>query len=418
MTRKKVVEQALNHKQGDRVPIDFGGSPTSGIHCRLVEQLREHYGLEKKPVKVIEPYQMLGEIEDDLKDALGSDTTPLWNPTTMFGFDNVNWKEWRTPWDQEVLVPGEFSTSVDANGDILIYPEGDTTVPPSGRMPVGGDFFDSIIRQEPLDESLLNPEDNLEEFQPVSESTLAYLKAETERLRDSDRFVFGNFGGTGLGDIALVPGPQMKHPKGIRDIAEWYISTAARKDYVHAIFARQVEIAIENLAKIYKVVGDVPGVNYVCGTDFGTQESTFCSPRTYKNLYDPYYKIVNGWIHEHTSWKTFKHCCGAVERFMPLFIESGFDIINPVQCSAKGMDPKILKERYGDRLVFWGGGVDTQHTLPFGTPEDVRAEVLSRCEVFSPNGGFVFNTIHNTLPNTPVENFVAMIDALNEFNGA
>lgn len=103
---------------------------------------------------------------------------------------------------------------------------------------------------------------------------------------------------------------------------------------------------------------------------------------------------------------------------MSLFIESGFDIINPVQCSAKGMDPNILKERYGDHLVFWGGGVDTQHTLPFGTPEDVRTEVLSRCESFSPHGGFVFNTIHNTLPNTPVENFVAMIDALKEFNGA
>ena len=417
MTHKELIEQALNHKEG-KAPVDFGGGPNTGIHCRLVEKLRDYYELEQRPVTVIEPYQMLGAIDDDLKDVLGSDTTPLWNPTTMFGFDNVNWKEWRTPWGQEVLVPEEFNMTVDTNGDLLIYPEGDPSVPPSGRMPMGGDFFDTIIRQEPIDENQLNPEDNVEEFQPVKESTLAYLKAETERLKDSDRFVFGNFGGTGLGDIALVPGPFMKHPKGIRDIAEWYISTASRKEYVHTVFSRQVEIALENLAKIYEVVGDVPGVNHVCGTDFGTQNSTFCSPRTYKTLYHPYYKIINDWIHEHTSWKTFKHCCGAVEHFMPLFIESGFDIINPVQCSAKGMDPKILKARYGDQLVFWGGGVDTQQTLPFGTPEDVRTEVLSRCEVFSPNGGFVFNTIHNTLPNTPVENFVAMVDALKEFNGA
>ena len=416
MTHKESVEQAINNKEG-KLPVDFGGSPTTGIHCRLVGKLRDYYGLEKRPVKVVEPYQMLGSIDDDLKDVIGSDTTPLWIPTTMFGFDNVNWKEWRTPWGQVVLVPGEFNTTVDTNGDLLIYPEGDLSFPPSGRMPVGGDFFDTIIRQEPIDDSTLNPEDNVEEFQPVSESTLAYLKAETERLKDSDRFVFGNFGGTGFGDIALVPGQFMQHPKGIRNVAEWYISTVSRKDYIHKIFSRQVEIALENLAKIYEVVGDVPGVNYICGTDFGTQISTFCSPRTYKNLYHPYYKVINDWVHEHTSWKTFKHSCGAVENFMPLFIESGFDIINPVQCSAKGMDPKILKERYGDQLVFWGGGVDTQHTLPFGTPEQVRAEVLSRCEIFSPGGGFVFNTIHNVLPNTPVENFIAMIDALQEFKG-
>ncbi|GAK55112.1 putative methyltransferase CmuC [Candidatus Vecturithrix granuli] len=417
MTRKEIVEQALNHKEGT-VPIDFGGSPTTGIHCRLVEKLRDYYGLEQRPVKVIEPYQMLGLIDDDLKDVIGSDTIPLWSPTTMFGFDNINWKEWHTPWGQEVLVPGAFNTTVDVNGDLLIYPEGDMSVPPSGRMPAGGDFFDTIIRQAPIDDAKLNPEDNLEEFQPIRADTLAYLKAEAEKLKNSDRYVLGNFGGTGMGDIALVTGPFMKHPKGIRDVAEWYISTVSRKDYIHQIFSRQTEIALENLAKIYEVVGDVPGVAYVCGTDFGTQISTFCSPRTYKNLYHPYYKTINDWIHQHTPWKTFKHSCGAVEKFMPLFIESGFDVVNPVQCSATGMDPKTLKECYGDQLVFWGGGVDTQKTLPFGTPEEVRVEVLSRCEIFSPNGGFVFNTIHNSLPNTPVENFAAMIAALQEFNGA
>ncbi len=305
---------------------------------------------------------------------------------------------------------------MDTNGDLLIYPEGDMSVPPGGRMPAGGDFFDTILRQEPIDEAKLNPEDNLEEFQPIRADILAYLKTEAEQLRNSDRYVLGNFGGTGMGDIALVPGPFMKHPKGIRDVAEWYISTVSRKDYIHQIFSRQTEIALENLAKIYEVVGDVPGVAYVCGTDFGTQISTFCSPRTYKNLYHPYYKTINDWIHQHTPWKTFKHSCGAVEKFMALFIESGFDIINPVQCSAAGMDPKSLKERYGDHLVFWGGGVDTR-TLCLSARPSTEPEIFSRCEIFSPNGGFVFNTIHNALPNTPVKNFAAMIEALKEFNG-
>jgi uroporphyrinogen-III decarboxylase len=126
---------------------------------------------------------------------------------------------------------------------------------------------------------------------------------------------------------------------------------------------------------------------------------------------------MNGWIHKNTSWKTFKHSCGAVEKFMESFIESGFDIINPVQCSATGMDPAHLKEKYGDRLVFWGGGLDTQQTLPFGTPAEVRKQVLERCETFFKNGGFVFDTIHNIQALTPVENIVAMVDAVREFNG-
>jgi uroporphyrinogen-III decarboxylase len=106
-----------------------------------------------------------------------------------------------------------------------------------------------------------------------------------------------------------------------------------------------------------------------------------------------------------------------VARFYDSFIDAGFDIVNPVQCSAAGMDPEQLKERYGSRLVFWGGGVDTQKVLPFGTPEEVRRQVLERCEIFGRDGGFVFNTIHNIQAETPVENVVAMVNALKEFNG-
>jgi uroporphyrinogen-III decarboxylase len=157
-------------------------------------------------------------------------------------------------------------------------------------------------------------------------------------------------------------------------------------------------------------------VVFICGTDFGTQQSTFCSAETFKELYMPYYVKMNRWIKENTKWKTFKHCCGAIEPFIPLFIEAGFDILNPVQCSATGMDPKKLKEKYGDRIVFWGGGIDTQQVLPFGTKEEVRSQVLERLEIFSKNGGYVFNAIHNIQAKTPIENIVAMIEAVHEFN--
>ena len=214
----------------------------------------------------------------------------------------------------------------------------------------------------------------------------------------------------------MVPAPFLKYPRGIRDVTEWYISTMTRADYIHAVFEKQSEIALSNLEKIYAAVGNVPDAVFICGTDFGTQNSQFCSVDTFEEMYAPYYRKITDWIHNNTTWKTFKHSCGAVEPFMSPFIDSGFDIINPVQCSADGMDPRHLKESYGKSLTFWGGGVDTQKTLPFGTPDEVRKEVRERLEIFSRQGGFVFDAIHNVQALTPVENMAAMIETVKEFN--
>ncbi len=407
---------ALRHERTDHVPIDFGGTAVTGVHVNCVAALREYYGLEILPVKVHEPYQMLGWIDDDLAAALGIDTVGVIPRENMFGFPNENWKQWNFR-GLDVLVGENFTIDEKADGDILIYPKGDRSVPPSGHMPMGSAFFDTIVRQPPVDESNLDPNDNLEEFGPVSDADLDHLARSVAWANSTGRGVIATFGGTAFGDIALVPGPFMTNPKGIRDITEWYVSTSMRRPYVHKIFERQCEIGIANLARIHERIGDSVQAVFVCGTDFGTQTSSFCSNATFRELWLPYYKQVNDWIHANTSWKCFKHSCGSVVRFLDSFIDAGFDILNPVQCSATGMDPETLKNKYGDRLTFWGGGVDTQKTLPFGTPEEVRAEVLRRCEIFAPNGGFVFNSIHNVQAGTPVRNIVAMIDAVHEFNG-
>jgi len=410
------VAATLRHETPDRVPIDLGGTAVTGIHVSCVAALREHYGLEGRPVKVHEPYQMLGLVEDDLAEAMGIDTAGVFPRETMFGFANDEWKEWNFR-GLDVLVGENFQVTEEANGDLLIYPKGDRTAAPSGRLPLGSVFFDTIVRQQPIDEDKLDPADNLEEFGPVTEADLDHFARGVEAARATGRAVVATFGGTAFGDIALVPGPFMTDPKGIRDISEWYMSTRARRPYVHKIFERQCEIGIANLARIHERAGDVPQAVFVCGTDFGTQTSSFCSNATFRELWLPYYKRVNDWIHQHTTWKSFKHSCGSVVKFMDSFIDAGFDILNPVQCSAAGMDPATLKEKYGDRLTFWGGGVDTQATLPFGTPEQVRVQVLERCEIFARSGGYVFNPIHNVQALTPVENIVAMIRAVHEFNG-
>src|SRR5579859_6388110 len=140
------LTNTLNHRQPDRIPIDFGGTAVTGMHVSCVAALRDYYGLEKRPVQVHEPFQMLGVPDDNLRQAMGLDVTGVFARNTMFGFPAEEWKSW-TFNGLDVLVPRDFNVSTDENGDTLIYPEGDMSVPPSGRMPRGGYFFDCIIRQ-------------------------------------------------------------------------------------------------------------------------------------------------------------------------------------------------------------------------------------------------------------------------------
>ncbi|MGQ9625422.1 MAG: uroporphyrinogen decarboxylase family protein [Anaerolineae bacterium] len=417
MNSRERVAMALNHKEPDRVPLDLGGSVVTGMHVSSVYLLRQALGLDSPgtPVKVIEPYQMLGEIKPDLMEALGVDVAPLEGPSTFFGYKREGWKPWTFFDGTPVLVPEGFNTEPEPDGSILMYPEGDKSAPPSGRMPKGGFYFDSIIRQPPIDEENLNVEDNLEEFGPISDEELEHFRKEAERLyTETDKAIFANFGGTGFGDIALVPAPWLKYPKGIRDVEEWYISTVTRRDYVYKVFERQCEIALKNLEKLYKAVGDQVSVIFVTGTDFGMQTGPFISPKTYRELYKPFHKSVNDWVHAHTPWKTFIHSCGSVMALIEDFIEAGFDILNPVQCSAANMDPRELKEKFGSRISFWGGGVDTQRTLPFGKADEVRREVHERIKIFAPGGGFVFNSVHNIQAQVPVENLLGMYETLRE----
>jgi hypothetical protein len=408
---------SLEHKEPDRVPLDLGGSMVTGMQVSVVYQLRQALKLDEPgtPVKVVEPYQMLGETKPDLMEVLGVDVIGLGSPRTLFGFRNEGWKPWTTFDGTPVLVPECFNTEPDSNGDILMYPEGDRSAPPSGRMPRGGFYFDSIVRQPPIDENTLSVEDNLEEFGPVSSQDLEYFKSNAERLyTQTDKAIVAGFGGTGFGDIVLVTAPWLKNPKGIRDVEEWYMSTATRRDHIYKIFERQCEIGIANLEKIHKVVGEKPTVIIVTGADFGTQNGPFISPKSYQGLYKPFHKLVNDWIHARTSWKTFLHSCGSVRVLIPDFIEAGFDILNPVQCTAAHMEAAELKSSYGDRITFWGGGIDTQTTLPFGTPEQVRSQVAERIRIFGQGGGFVFNTIHNVQASSPIENVRAMYETLRE----
>jgi uroporphyrinogen-III decarboxylase len=411
------VRKALHHQETDRIPMDLGSTLVTGIQASTYAKLRQALNLKAKTVRVVDPFQMLAEVEMEVIEKLGIDIIGLWLPTNAFGFKNENWKPWTLSDGTRIIVPGKFTTEHDQEGNVFLYPQGETSVAPVAKMPKDGYYFDLLVRQEPIDEQNLNPEDWVnQQFSIFSEKTLQYLEKNAENLyQNSDLCIVGEFIDASFGDISQVPGPAVKHPKGIRDPEKWIMAHIEYPDYIKGIFELQCEIALKNLQLAYEAVGNKIDVIYVSGTDFGTQNSPFISPDMYREFYKPFHKRINDWIHKNTSWKTFYHSCGSIAAFLDDFIEAGVDILNPVQTSAKDMDSKRLKEKYGEQLVFWGGGIDTQRTLPFGTPEEVKEEVTERCQIFGKGGGFVFNTIHNIQSKVPIENLMAMFQTVREF---
>ena len=416
MTSRQRLEAVINHKPVDRVCVDFGAGGQTGMGVCALHRLRQAVlGDKDYRVKVIEPYQMLGEVDDELRQALNLDVAGISTRNNMFGFPNEGWKPFEMFDGTPVLVPAQFNTTVAGNGDLLMHPEGDTTSPPSAKMPKGGYFFDAINRQQPIQEDKLNFDDNCREFGLLSDEDIQYyVDTARDLYENTDCGIYMTIGGIAFGDIALVPAPWMKTPQGIRDVEEWYISTALRRDYIYKVFEKQCQIGLKNIERLAKAVGDYVQVVFVSGTDFGTQRGPFLSVDAYRDLFKPFQKQINDKIHELTNWKIFMHSCGSIYPLIGDFIDAGFDILNPVQCSAADMEPQRLKKEFGDQVVFWGGGVDTQKTLPFGTPQDVYKEVRQRIDIFSSNSGFIFNSIHNIQSNVSTENILAIFDAIRD----
>ncbi len=418
MTSRERVQAAFAHKQPDKVAVDFGGMSCSMINSQVLADLRDYYGLEKRLPKINDMSTMTAFVEPDLLDCMGGDVQQLYNYGDTYGHINTEWKEWEyrgTP----ILIPSNCIVKEDGAGGYYVYPEGDDTVEPSGHMPANGFYFDNLTRTPEFDEDEANADDNVEDYMLVSDEQIAYHHKVMDELKANGNTRAINVGPsyTGLGDANNIPGPNLKHPKGIRSISEWYTAPLLYPEYVEEVFEKGTDIAIENFKRYWDEFGSDIDIMFICGTDFGTQRGPFMSVDTFNEFYLPYYKKMNHWIHENTTWKTLKHTCGGIFPILPGLIEAEFDAVNPVQCSAEGMDPQRLKDTYGKDIVFWGGGIDTQHILPFGTPEEVREQVLERLEIFGKDGGYVCNTIHNIQANTPIENIVAMVDAIKEFNG-
>lgn len=418
MTSRERILAAINHRQPDRVPIDLGATGQTGISASTLYRLREALGLSRHPIEVAEIFQLLGRVEQDVMDYVGADVIGLNTPFNMFGVPDGNPKPFTMPDGTPTLISGGNEYDIASDGAVYAYPQGNRSVPPSAHMPAGGFFFDNIDRSGDFDEDNLTPaEDFAKSFSVMSEKTASQLERESRRLFEETEYaVIGNLGGMGLGDSANIPGPSELAPRGIRRFDDWLMAHLLYPEYIETVYRMQTDVMLKNLEIYKQAVGDRIQIVWISGTDFGTQNGEFFSTDVFRRLYKPFYKQVNDWVHQNTDWKTFYHCCGSVVNLLDDFVEMGVDILNPVQVSANGMDAAMLKQRYGERLTFWGGGVDTQKTLPFGSPAEVAAQVRERLETFSPGGGYVFNTIHNIVGNAPVENLIAMFEAVKQFN--
>jgi uroporphyrinogen-III decarboxylase len=412
-SRQRVIA-AINHQKPDRVPVDLGSTDVTGIHVTALDNLRKELKLEYRKVKAFEPMMMLGYVENDVIDAVGGDVIGLHSPVTLLGYWNKNWKPWKLPNGTEVLVGGGFSVTRDSNGTIYAYPNGNRSFNPSAKMPSNGWYFDPISRQEDISEHDYNARKDYADQYPVFSDEICKYYEETSRFlyEETNYAIIGDFSLGGLGDFFVIPAPWLEKTKGIRNLEDWMLAYHDHPDYIHELFEMQTESAIENLKLYQQAIGERLSVIVVSGTDFGSQNGPLISPDFYRTFYKPYHNKINEWIHTHTLWKVFFHSCGSVVGFLDDFIEAGVDIINPLQYSAAGMDLELLKDKYGSKLVFWGGGIDTQRVLPFGTVDEVRNETRKNVNILFEGGGYICAAVHNIQGPTPVENICAFFDAI------
>lgn len=399
MTSRERVQMALNFKEPDRVPIDLGGMRSSGIMASAYAGLKNYLSIRNGRIRIPAVWSMLAEVEDSIRNRFAVDIIPLEaRPNIWSKKEYVNrWIPWNLFDGTEVEIPEGTRLLPAEDGGWYILDENDK---PCGKMPKDGFYFDA------LPEDVLCSPPKVSEYNPsctLTDEELMYLEKRGRWLyENTDYAILGwGYGVRGLLSMTL-PGVNW---------LDWLCMLYTEKNYCHDIMNKEVDAFIERMKMVNQSVGDYCAAWGIASDDAGTQRSEFISPEVWEEMIAPHYKRLCSWIHEHTKIKTFFHCCGSVYNLIPHFIECGIDILNPVQTSAENMEPERLKREFGSKIVFWGGGCDTQKVLPFGTADDVNQHVKERIPAFAPGGGFVFTQIHNIQQNVPPQNIAAMFEA-------
>lgn len=407
MTSRERVLAALNHQEPDRVPIDFGSHASSSISILAYLKLKNALGITEGLPKIYHVWGQIPDIEPAVLDRMHSDTVQLHRYRSSLGIRNVAWKEWEVLPGKKVLVSEEFNPRLDEGGDTCWY-EGDTLIArlPATRMH-GFTLMNSPLSESQtaadIDRFFDTPgEGNHISRLRVSDEEAAWLKTESARLRaESDRAIVGMYGTV------------IENAQGILGWDELFVRLIEDLDLARHFLDRLTDSLLAGLKKYLAAVGDNLDV-IVIGDDLGSQKAPLLSAEMYRETLLPYHRKLIDAIRRNSKAFVLFHSDGSMMPFFRDLIDAGVQAFNPVQTDAAGMDPAIIKKRFGREITIWGAGSDTHSILFKGSTEQVIEDVQRRLRILAPGGGFVFNQIHNILAETRARNVIAMYDYVHE----
>jgi uroporphyrinogen decarboxylase len=412
MTSRDRVLAAINHRPPDKVPVDLGATPSSGISAIAYTNLVNYLGIKSSGTKVYDVVQELAQVEDAIIDLFGIDVLDIGR---TFNTGEKDWYEITLNDGSKAEYPKWFHP-VENNGRLEVF---DTERDMIAVKPPKAQFFDQAcfpyIDGYPSDFKDIDKAMNKVLWQAMVHSPWdnasdpdfwTKLRERTLHLRETTDKALMIVAGCNLFEWGTF----------LRRIDNFLMDLYLQPAMVEKMLDALMEIHLAGLEKICNAVGDIVDILRM-GDDLGTNDGPFMDPETYRKLFKPRHTMLNRYIKEHSKVHTYLHSCGSIYRLMPDLVDAGYEIINPVQTNAREMDPAVLKREFGKDVTFWGGGADTRFVLNKSTPEEVKKHVLERLEIFSPGGGYVFNTVHNILPDVPPQNIMAMLEAIKEFNG-
>lgn len=395
LTKRERILLALEHKEPDRVPVDLGGMPSTGIMGIAYNRLKNYWGIRGGKTRIYDLGQQLALVEREILERIEADVLPL------FIKEPQKWKPWKLPDGSSCEIPEEVNLERLPDGSTILRDEKGETI---SKMPPQGYYFDGIRPPLLTNVSSLSELRKFEFHTSLSKEELRALNQRARKLYKNTDYVLMLNGAGGIYERA----------QNLRGWDRFMMDLVSDPKFAGYLLDKLVEANIRQLEEILPQVEGWVQIIQV-GDDLGMQTGPQLSLKLYRKIVKPRHKKLYEYIKTHSKAYLFLHSCGAIFDFIPDFIEMGVDILNPVQISAQGMDSKKLKKEFGKEIVFWGGGCDTQKVLPFGTPKDVEEEVKRRIEDFAPGGGFVFCQVHNIQAKVPPENIEAMYEAVKKF---
>ena len=376
MNSRERVLCTLNHKEGDRIPLDLGAGKSCKMHAVFYQKLLDRLGI-KEDIVIGAKVGKLAIASDAVLERLECDircTFPLLRKDPA-----VKTEEWEDD---------EYAYFRDDWGTVMRMPKSKPLYYDMYKPPLLGTGEEDDPRYVWPKVPAVAPE--------------AVEKAKNYIARGYPVTITEHFG-----NGFLQNGPKLF---GFDD---WLVMLSLEEDRVRYFLDKLLELKMQYFDNLLPAFGENVDVVSEC-EDLGTQSATFISPDMFRNLIKPYWAKLFSHIRQRTGAKILLHSCGSIEPFIGDLIDIGVDALNPVQISAAGMDPFHLKKEFGKDITFWGGGIDTQKILPYGKPAEIRDHVKRNIEAFSKDGGFIFATIHNTQADVPVENFMTMWETFME----